>query len=360
MKYSQYQIQQLDRELADNIEELLSELRVDYQKGWNRLWGKCPIHLSDNPNAWSLYPEGEVCPSWYCFTRKCHERFNQSMTGLVRGRRSYMAGELDGFQNTIKWILSFLGHKSLDEIKTPSKEELKKQRENNFLYSLYNGGSARENNKWNIKHVRSQLQIPSQYYLDRGYSKEILDKYSIGYLDKQKRVVVPILDNEGKYVVGFTKRSVYEKCKCGFHHNPSFSCPTSNLGMYSKWTNSSGLESKYHLFNLWNAAPHIRKTNTAILVEGVGDSLRLEEAGIHNSVGLFGTSLSEPQTALLDANFTTDVIVLLDSGEAGERGRKNIRDMLKRTHKLYFPELPKEDVGEMTIGEIQTLMREIK
>lgn len=357
MKYNQNQLQQLDKELAENIEELFSELKVDYQHNWKRYYGVCPCHNSDNGQAWNLYTEGHTRPYWNCWTRKCERKFNSSIVGFCRGRRSYQRGNIEHFQETLKFILSFLGYKNINQIKTPTKEELKRQQQINMAYNLCAGNSVGQSGKWSIKQVRNQLEIPAQYFIKRGFSPEILDRYHVGYLDSQKRVICPILDNSGKFCVGFTKRSIYNRCReCECYHNPSSSCLTNKFA-YSKWTNSSGFENRYSLYNLWNASPHIKRTNTAVVVEGCPDIWRLVEAGIHNGVGLFGTDLSEPQLALLDANCVLNLVIILDNDEAGIEGRKRIHEMVKRTHRVLHYGV-ENDVGSTDKKELRKLLKD--
>jgi hypothetical protein len=66
------------------------------------------------------------------------------------------------------------------------------------------------------RYVTSSLVIPSEYYISRGYSAEILSKYDIGLCNKDgkemsDRVVAPIYSDDHRYVVGCTGRSIYNK-----------------------------------------------------------------------------------------------------------------------------------------------------
>jgi len=127
--------------------------------------------------------------------------------------------------------------------------------------------------------------------------------------------------------------------------------------LYSKWTNSKGFESRYSLYNLWNAAQYIKRSNIAIIVEGPADVWRLEEAGIHNSVAIFGVDLSEPQLALLDANCVFKIVVLFDNDEGGIEGRKRVNKMLKRTHQVLHYCVD-TDVGDTDRKELRKMLGE--
>ena len=79
---------------------------------------------------------------------------------------------------------------------------------------------------------------------------------------------------------------------------------------------------------------------------------RLEESGIHNSVAIFGTSVSVGQTQLINSSGALSLIVLLDNGEAGKAGMKKIQEQFGRLYRLYYPTISAEDVGEMNTDEI--------
>ena len=71
-----------------------------------------------------------------------------------------------------------------------------------------------------LSEVISRIKLDDQYYINRGLSHEIIKRYHIGICDNRnkkfyKRVVIPILSEDGKRVVGFTARSIFNQCdKC--------------------------------------------------------------------------------------------------------------------------------------------------
>ena len=171
---------------------------------------------------------------------------------------------------------------------------------------------------WSKEKLRQTLEIPCEYYINRGYSSDVLDKYDVGLYNKRNRVVVPVYDDSYKYVAGFLGRSVHDQCKkCKKWHDSKHKCPNKvyEIKECEKWLNGS-FESTNYLYNYWFAAEHIRKTGVAILVEGAGDVWRLEENGIHVSLALFGTDLTDSQRILLDRSGALSIIVMLDSDEA--------------------------------------------
>ena len=53
----------------------------------------------------------------------------------------------------------------------------------------------------------------------------------------------------------------------------------------------------------------IRETRTALLVEGQGDVWRMHEAGLINTVGMFGSSLSDAQARILETSGALNIVV---------------------------------------------------
>jgi DNA primase len=83
------------------------------------------------------------------------------------------------------------------------------------------------------------------------------------------------------------------------------------------------------LYNLHSAKQAIRREESALLVEGYFDVLRLSLAGVDNVVAPLGTALTGEQAALL-RRYTTSVTLLYDSDLAGLRATFRAGDELLR------------------------------
>lgn len=144
------------------------------------------------------------------------------------------------------------------------------------------------------KSVREKLTIPATYYLKRGYKPDILDKYDVGMCATQGkemfgRIVVPVYDDNYKYMIGCLGRSIHEKCpKCNKCHSSNRNCPSNPIEELwaSKWKNSKNFKAENYLYNFWFSKQHIKESKTVVIVEGQGDVWRLEEAGVNCSVGV--------------------------------------------------------------------------
>jgi 5S rRNA maturation endonuclease (ribonuclease M5) len=353
-------------EICDNIESLLQTFDVEYKVNQKMITMCCPIHGGDNPSAVNLYPEGESYRgNWKCRTHNCEKIFKGSVIGFIRGLISakkygwkQQSDEVCSFKEAVDFATSFI-KKDLSDIKISKIERDKKQ----FSCVVnYLSGSKTVNNSPKIKRqqIIKTLEIPAKYYIDRGFSSDTLNKYDVGLCtnplkEMRDRVVVPIYDINYEYMVGCTGRSVYEKCEyCKCHHNPDHSCPEQDdRWKYSKWKHNTDYKSQNHLYNLWLAKDYIIKTSTAIIVESPGNVWKLEENGIHNSVGIFGSSLSDRQKMLLDSSGAMNLVILTDNDEAGQKAAEQIKQKCQNTYRIFIPKISKPDVGEMTPQEIE-------
>lgn len=351
--------------ICDEIEPLLEHFGIEYKHAGRMITMCCPIHGGDNPSAINLYPEGDnYRGNWKCRTHGCEKFFKASIIGFIRGVVSHkkLNWEKNGdkaisFDEALKIAQEFV-KKDLSDISI-SGAERNKARFNSTIRYLSDGVKEKEV-KIKRESVVKSLQIPAQYYLDRGYSVDVLKKYDVGLCFKDgkemsHRVVVPIYDNDYENMVGCSGRSVFEKCtKCSAFHHPAHVCPTKETAwIHSKWRHSKDFKSQNYLYNFWFAKKLLFETGTAIIVESPGNVWRLEENGIHNSVAIFGSSMSDRQKILLDSSGAMNLVVLTDNDDAGRKAAEQIQKKCENTYKVFIPKISKNDVGEMTGEEIQ-------
>lgn len=342
-KMDPFKIAEIESQVLESIEELFEYFDTDYVDNRNCILSCCPVHGGDNNTALNLYLEGHTRPGhWVCNTKQCQETFKPTLTGLVRGMLSHTkynwendGDKIAGFKETVDFMTELIGS-DYESIRTNS-QHIEKKRFHSKINSLY---KKRKKSKISVPRskVREGLQIPAQYYLNRGYSQEILEKYDVGMCTRQGaemegRVVVPIYDNKHKFMIACSGRVVDDNIK-------------------PKWKHTSGFDADRTLYNSWYAKDHIRTSGVAILVEGPGDVWRLEENGIHNSLAIFGTSLSEGQKDMLDMLGAMSLIVMTDNDEAGRKGALSILEKCKKTYRVFFPTFEGSDVGEISSDSI--------
>jgi 5S rRNA maturation endonuclease (ribonuclease M5) len=175
------------------------------------------------------------------------------------------------------------------------------------------------------------------------------------------RVVVPVYDITGKYLIGCVGRSINPECVlCGRYHAGNRACPSNPIEekWARKWVNSTGFNTGNHLYNIWNAAEPAKEKQKLILVEGQGDVWRLYEAGIFNVVGLFGNKLTDNQFALIESLGITDIYIALDIDEEGLKGRGKVREKLAMYYNLHDIDLTAKDVGDMSDADIRITFKD--
>jgi 5S rRNA maturation endonuclease (ribonuclease M5) len=358
--------------LCSRLDELLAELSVRLHRNGKMYVGCCPIHGGNNHGAVNLYRKGETRPGyWVCHTRNCQAEFKATIIGFVRGVLSHqrygwmhLTGEAHrrqrqvSFREAVDWCCQFLGM-PIDKIEVDHDAIEKVQ----FAAGLGIITRRPEQAKRGVSRdrVRSFLKLPAEYYVQRGYSREVLDRYDVGlYPVRGKplegRVAVPVYDNDHEVAVGFTGRSIFPQCeRCKRFHLPG-PCPdpkdAAGWGRTAKWWNQD-FQKESWLYNFWFAREEIRRSGLCILVEGPGDVWRLEEAGIHVGLGMFGVSLSDQQQVILETSGTRHVVALTDQDGAGDEARARIRQRLGRMCHLHFPLLTGHDLGDMSVEKVR-------
>lgn len=160
----------------------------------------------------------------------------------------------------------------------------------------------------------------TEYALQKGYSKEILEKSGLSIFPEyqpegvdrfRERVIFPIHSFSGR-VLGFGARILKSNVKA------------------AKYLNSPETEI-YHksnvLYGLNQSKQAISKNNLCLLVEGYMDVIALHQAGIENVVASSGTALTTEQIKLIK-RLTENVTILFDGDAAGIKASFRSIDML--------------------------------
>lgn len=358
----------LQQLLCLKLDDLFEKLDIGIACSDSGANGPCPIHGGDNPRAFTIYRTGNVNPGfWHCYTHQCEKVFQPTIIGFVRGMLSQKAGWIErgdrmvSFPETLKWCAEFVGQ-DLSSIKIDPKE-IEKRRFASDISKLTIkpvGGAGMSR-----KDIRGRLKIPAKYFIDRGFSKEVLDRYDVGLCINPKlpfynRIVVPIYDDKHKFSVGFVARSIFDICnKCNLYHNPNCICPTQEVERCrcTKWLNSKGFNRESYLYNYWHAKQAIEDGGAACLVEGQGDVWKLEEAGINCALGMFGTALTDRQQILLETSGAMKIVILTDNDDAGNLAAAEITKKLERSFKIIRPKFDAHDIGDMSKSDVQLLLR---
>lgn len=281
------------------------------------LRGCCPIHGGDNQSALTLYEKFGV---WKCWTHHCEEEWGKSMFGFIKAlisldNPSVTSRDVDDWMKQGNWEMdapvSYHGISRYKEIKSIAPRS----------------------------HVLQALKIPSEYYLRRGFSPKVLKKYDVGdCVVKNKmmsgRAVIPCYDLSHKWLIGCSGRLDTDVKELRWRHSKNF--PRSQT-----------------LYNSWFASSCISATGVAILTEAPAKVWKLEECGIHNALGIFGTKFVSEQKKLLSRMGVTTVVLLLDNDEAGREATNNVAKDLSGLYNIVIPRVSFEDLDETPLDIIK-------
>jgi len=370
LKSNKIDVATLNQKIIDNIEAISNKFDFEIVKSVKFYYGKCPVHGGDNNSAFNIYHTGNSnVGNWCCYTNQCEKTFLPTPVGLIRGLLSRQKHKWSkpqdqnvSFLSTIKWCENLFGCE-VDGYKI----EIERNADTK-LSGLINSSKIKEvEYKLNIpkEEFLANLEIPSNYYIDRGFKKETLINFDVGDCYQPDslmygRSIVPIYNVNGDMVVGYTGRSVWDECElCKKHHNPKNLCPNKEYAKYyTKWRHNSGFPSNFIIYNYFTGFSYAQKANAAILVEGTGHVWKLWEAGFPNSFAVFGTHMGQQQKYVLDKIGVHNLILIPDKGPGGKSFVDNIANLCKNTYNIYAAKTTyKDDIAECSIEKIQEIVR---
>ncbi len=189
-------------------------------------------------------------------------------------------------------------------------------------YSYFKERELRDDiiRKFQLGYSPEQKNTFTKFALDKGYSKEILEKSGLSIFPEntptgvdrfRERVIFPIHSFSGR-VLGFGGRILRNNIRT------------------AKYLNSPETEI-YHksnvLYGLNQSKQAVSKNNLCLLVEGYMDVIALHQAGIENVVSSSGTALTVEQIKLIK-RLTENVTILFDGDSAGIKASFRSIDML--------------------------------
>lgn len=354
--------QKLNIRIAENIESFLKYFGITYVVYPNRVSISCPIHGSSKNESLSIFTDGSTSKgNFVCWTHHCEEGCGRGATNFIKSVLK-INGENDSIPSVIKLVEKITGS-SVDMIGSGDYDIQKFNR----LVSNITKETPNQTSSITRQYVRDNLIIPAEYYVERGYSRETLSYFDVGLCTTRgqqmfMRVVVPVYDITGKFMIGCCGRTLNNRCViCGKYHYKNNMCPTTKLeeSWANKWINSKGFKSGHTLYNLWNASSIAIDKQHLILVEGPGDVWKLHECGIHNSMALFGCKITESQVDIIESLGITNISLALDSDSEGSLGRDRIIKRLENYYNLNVIGIPQgyKDIGEMSNNEVKNIFR---
>jgi DNA primase len=310
------------QEVNDKLDALaVVEDYVRLEKKGGRYWGLCPFHNEKTP-SFTVDPDRKM---YHCFG--CGQGGGIITFIMEMDKLSFPeAVETLARRLGIEIVYETTGGEGAYSPKDPEKDRRKEE-----LAELYRR-VAGSYHHWLTEKPEGAAAL--RYILDRKISREMIDRFRLGYAPADRswlhlfllkkgyseeflalsglfsdryprisffsdRLIFPIADRQGN-TVAFGGRLL--------------------AGEGPKYLNSreSELYKKGQtLFAIDLALPEIRKTKTVYLAEGYMDVIALHQAEITNAVAPLGTAFTDEQVKLL-RRWAERAVLVFDSDEAGQ------------------------------------------
>ena len=313
---------------ADIVEIIEQFIRLK-KRGANYV-ANCPFHNESTP-SFSVNPARGIFKCFGCGKGGNAVTFVQEHEKL-------------SFPEAIKWIASYYKI-ALQETERSPEQQIVQQVEESIRVINEFATTHFQTNLWDTE---DGLLIGQSYFKERGFSKEIIEQFRLGYsiqnneqndllraltlkgfsieyalksgVIKQTedrlydayrgRVIFPIQNMTGR-VLGFGARILVKNDKAPKYINS----PENEIYIKSKV-----------LYGLYQSRTHIAKLDECFLVEGYTDVVSLHQGGVKNVVASSGTSLTEDQLRLIK-QLTRNLTILYDGDAAGVKAALRGLDM---------------------------------
>ena len=307
---------------STNLVDLVSEtVSLKPIHGGRDFLGLCPFHDDKNP-SFHVYPDRQTYRCWVCdqggdcfrWVMEMEKLpFPEAMESLARRARLEIpkkkrdeATSDNQLKKTdslavVEWAVNLMHSTLRTSAKAENaREYVKKRKLSEDTVRNFRLGYHPEDWNWFLDQARARF-TPAQL-VAAGLIQE--RNNGPGYFDNLVgRLVFPIIDERGR-PVAFGGRVL----------------PGGNIESDAKYWNS--LESAiFHkrrtLYAFDRARETIRRSKTAIIVEGYMDCIACHQAGVTNAVATLGTAMTEDHVRFL-RRFAEKVVLVYDSDKAGQ------------------------------------------
>ena len=320
-------VQQIKERL--NIVDVVSE-KVILKKNGGHYWGLCPFHKEKTP-SFSVNPRLGIYKCFGC--------------GAGGDALSFiMKTENRDFMDVITELAERFGLEVPNKKKNPVSKELKDQ-----MMSACQK-AAEYYNTYLLQDKSSETLKVMEYLTNRGITKDIIQKYSLGLAPKSYKSLYDILrakfsdevmEKAGLIIPSKTDNSYIDRFRNRiiipivneFGENVAFGARAIEPDQTPKYLNSSDSliynKSKL-LFGLYTAKEAIKEQDSVILMEGYFDVISAQAHGIENAVATCGTSLTPDHIKLLSRYLKSRKIYLsFDTDAAGQKATNRNAELLR-------------------------------
>ena len=280
------------------------------------LRGPCKVHGGDNSTAFRFNTESKT---WCCYTHHCEGDKSKDVIGLVE------LCTKQPFVESVKFLADLCGIDLENQAElTEGFKKIKQQQE--MLQEVRRNETrtpaARFEKEAEEELIKKLLSHRSDYFIRRGFPKELLDFYQVGGMTDSwgvHRETIPIRDEEGHLLTVSQRRTDSDE-------DPK----------YTLWQD---IKKETTLYNLHIAKDYTGLDRTLILVEGFVDVWALSLLEIYNVVAMMGTYITPNQARLL-WKYAENITVMLDPDDAGREATPKVAEMLRLGASVRVIELP--------------------
>lgn len=320
-------------------EEILDEIRtrldivaviseyVPLKKGGKNFKGLCPFHQEKTP-SFMVDEERQI---FHCFG--CGEGGN-IFTFIMKMEKL-------NFPEAIK----MLAQKAGVSLPISEKQNNKNIQEKELIYRLNEIAADYYQKNLFLTQGKSALD----YLLKRGFSKEIINKFELGYaLPGFEHLVNVFLSKKitpaDLFKAGLTSKSTKSNKTIDYFRNriifPIFNLQGNIIAFggrvlddkLPKYINSPETlvyQKSKNLYGFFQAKKSIRKQNQVIVMEGYTDVLMAHQFGVDNAVASLGTALTVQQISFVK-RFADEMIVSFDADTAGQSATLRSLNLIKK------------------------------
>ncbi|MEH7384083.1 DNA primase [Bacillus sp. JJ1521] len=303
--------------ISVDIVDVISEY-VQLKKQGRNYFGLCPFHGENTP-SFSVSPDKQIFHCFGCGAGGNVFSFLMDLEGYSFAEAAVNLANKVNIDLSDYEQQTAVSDKNTDASKMQEAHELLKKFYHHLLLNTKEGQPALD------------------YLTNRGFTREIIDKFEIGYaLDSwdfatkflQKRGFKPELmeragllvkkEDTGTFFDRFRNRIMFPIWD---HQGKTiaFSGRVLGKGQEPKYLNSPEtiiFNKSKTLYNFHHARLHIRKQQQVILFEGFADVIAADSADVPNSIGTMGTSLTDEHVKIIRRNVES-VVICYDSDNAG-------------------------------------------
>ncbi|MGX6442783.1 DNA primase [Neobacillus sp. K501] len=311
-----------------DIVELISDY-VQLKKQGRNYFGLCPFHGENSP-SFSVSPDKQI---YHCFgcgaggnvfsflmelegvtfqeaaiklADKANVELQISSPANQKGKN--VSPELQGMLDAHELLRKFYHHLLVNT----------KDGQHALEYLLKRGFTRESIDKFQIGYSLNSWDFVYKFLSKRDFSPDLMEKAGLiikrerdeTYFDRfRDRIMFPIHDRNGN-TIAFSGRTL------GAEEPKYLNSPETAIFNKSKI-----------LYNFHLAKPNIRKMQYAVLFEGFADVIAADRSGVENGIATMGTSLTDEHIALIRQN-TQAITICYDSDKAGIEAAYRAGNML--------------------------------